>query len=142
MTNIFSLVPAFSLFLLASCATIFTGTTQKVAFSSEPSEAKVLVNGVSCLTPCTLELDKGDKYPVRISKEGYEPQALMTDTRFNPVSLLNFIGILPWVVDLANGSYLDIRPATYSVSLPRSREEPVRSSSEARAPRPAKKPRR
>jgi len=43
-----------------------------VEFSSEPMRATVSVGDLKCITPCTLDLPKGDQY-VRADLEGYKP---------------------------------------------------------------------
>ena len=41
---------------LTSCATILTGTSDKITFNSSPEGAKVLDAGIEkCTTPCTIK---------------------------------------------------------------------------------------
>ena len=45
---------------LTSCATIFTGTTDKITFNSKPEGAKVYYKGYEkCVTPCSFNVNRG-----------------------------------------------------------------------------------
>jgi len=56
-----------------SCATIMKQEWEQLIIETKPAGAVVnLSNGVSCHTPCTLELDRGDSYAVKIKKPGYK----------------------------------------------------------------------
>ena len=66
-----------SLVAVSGCATIFTGTTQKINFSSEPTGAKIFINGVEEGTaPLTATLKKGNEYSIDFKLEGYENKSL------------------------------------------------------------------
>lgn len=104
-----------TLFLLAAvlingCATIFTGSTQRIKFSSEPSGATILINGIEKgITPMDLSLSKPgfSNTTVTFRREGFKDQTFVLDKHFNGISLLNLTLILPWVVDLATGSFMN-----------------------------------
>ena len=52
---------------LASCATLFTGTTQRVPVTSRPERAEVFVDGVSVgFTPVELTLRRNAEYAVDV----------------------------------------------------------------------------
>ena len=68
----FSFIAVASL-ILSSCATIFKGSTDDVNFSSDPSGAKVYVNGMLLgTTPVQLELKSKISYTIEFKKEGYQ----------------------------------------------------------------------
>jgi len=60
--------------LLQNCATIASGTRQRVPVSSRPPGAKVFVDGKeSGYAPLILRLSKKTGHVIRIEKEGYNP---------------------------------------------------------------------
>src|SRR5690606_14191454 len=60
--------------LLANCGTIMHGTTQGVSISSNPTNARVLVDGQPMgQTPATLDLKRKDNHTVRLELDGYQP---------------------------------------------------------------------
>jgi hypothetical protein len=61
------------IFFCFSCATVTRGVNQALTITSSPSGANVtLSTGEECLTPCTLELRRGDDYTVLIELDGYQ----------------------------------------------------------------------
>ncbi len=62
-----------SVFLFQSCATIMHGSSQKITITSNPSGAKIILDGeIMGITPLNLHLKK-KKHLLRIEKEGYNP---------------------------------------------------------------------
>jgi hypothetical protein len=80
---------------LSGCATIARGTGEQVAFDTVPSGAEVRAGvqlprtaegvmpspdmSMGCITPCVLQVKRNDKLAVRITREGYEPEAFYLD---------------------------------------------------------------
>lgn len=63
-----------SVFLFQSCATIMHGTSQKIPITSNPSGAKIIVDGeMMGITPLNLNLKKRKIHLLRIEKDGYNP---------------------------------------------------------------------
>lgn len=57
----------------SGCATIMTGTFQRVEIDSMPSGADVFVNGnFTGITPCEVDLDQGSEPHIVLKKENYE----------------------------------------------------------------------
>ena len=72
MKKIFILL---SLILIASCQSIISGTSEKFNFNSNPSGAKVFINGVEMSqTPLTIALSKCEDYDIIFEKSGYAEQ--------------------------------------------------------------------
>ena len=73
---------------LSGCASIMSGSTQRIKISSSPDNANVVIYDMhntkvwDSTTPATARLKKGDGYfkgalyRVEISKEGYEKQVI------------------------------------------------------------------
>lgn len=104
-----------------SCATIFTGTKDKISFNSTPEGAKVFHKGIEkCTTPCTAEIHRSlAKQTVTFEKEGFVNKEVKLTKTFNPVTLINIIlgGAIGVGVDAATGSLTKYSPKQYTVEL-------------------------
>jgi hypothetical protein len=59
------------------CATVLRGTTEGVGFNSTPSGAEVHTsNGLGCVTPCTLTINKNEEFIATFEKPGFVPQQI------------------------------------------------------------------
>jgi hypothetical protein len=107
------------MFLISSCATLFTGSKQTVQISTLPSGAKVQVNGIDRgTTPTAIKLKKGNEGQVLTLKiDGYETKTFQPETGFNGVSILNLFNILFWGVDAATGALWKYDPKFYEIEL-------------------------
>ena len=89
-------------FGVTGCATVMNGTSQPVAFQSEPAGAIVkLISGQSCTTPCEYQLKRGHDSKVTYTKEGYEPVSVYIQSRTGGATFGNILagGIIGGVVD-------------------------------------------
>lgn len=103
---------------VTGCGLIFTGTTDPVRFSSEPSGAEVKVNGMKVgRTPLEFDVSKSGSQMIQFSKEGYDNQVIATRTTFNPVSILNTICLVCWLVDAVSAGMEEVDPDFYHVDL-------------------------
>ncbi|HEA29490.1 MAG TPA: PEGA domain-containing protein [Leeuwenhoekiella sp.] len=94
---------ALTALLITSCASIFTGAKRKVLFESNPSGAKVYVNGFEKgTTPAQIKVKADDRIDFRL--EDYKERVVVMDSKFNLVSILNGISIIGWGVDALTGS--------------------------------------
>ena len=107
------------LLFMTSCATLFTGTKQTVQISSNPSGAKVQVDGIDRgTTPVALKLKKGnDGQTVTLKSDGYETKIFQPETTFNSVAILNLLNILCWGIDAATGALWKYDPKFYEIEL-------------------------
>lgn len=99
---------AILVFVLTGCATVMTGTSQKIAFSSNVPEAKVFVNNVQVgVTPAVLELATGDgkDVSIRIEAPGYKPYVTVLRKKVTGWVWGNILigGIIGLGVDLITG---------------------------------------
>ncbi|WP_165852270.1 PEGA domain-containing protein [Chryseobacterium pennae] len=104
-----------------SCATIFTGTNDKISFNSTPEGATVFHKGVEkCVTPCTVNIPRSlSKQTVTFEKEGFNHQEVKLDKNFNAVTLLNILfgGAIGVGIDAATGSLTKYSTKKYEVEL-------------------------
>ena len=115
---------------VGGCATVINGTSQPVAFNSEPDGAAVeLIGGMSCTTPCSYELKRGKDSMATIKRAGYKPVKVYIQSRTGGATFGNIIagGIIGGVVDGSNGASNHLYPNPVYVRLVAegSNEEPV-----------------
>ena len=101
-----------SISLFSACATILTGTKQKVSLVTFPAGARVFVDGEdkNVVTPCKIRVRKGASRTYTFQKEGYEVGNVTQKGSFNPTVLVNvFIGgIIGGLIDYASGAWFDL----------------------------------
>lgn len=122
MKNKLSVVLLMGITLSAtSCASIITGTKDKITFNSTPEGAKVFHKGIEkCTTPCTAEIPRSlSKQMVTFEKEGYTNKEVKLTKTFNPVTLVNILlgGAIGVGIDAATGSLTKYSPKEYKVEL-------------------------
>lgn len=104
-----------------SCATIITGTKDKITFNTTPEGAKVIHKGIEkCTTPCTAEIPRSlSKQMVTFEKEGFISKEVKLTKTFNPVALVNILlgGVIGLGIDTATGSLTKYSPKEYKVEL-------------------------
>jgi len=117
-------------FMLSGCATVLNGTSQPVAFESDPTGAGVeLITGLTCTTPCEYSMKRGDDSRVTFTKPGYEPVTVYIQSRTGGSVAGNILagGIIGGVVDASNGASNHLYPDPVSVRMVRagSSDKPV-----------------
>jgi hypothetical protein len=125
---------------LSGCASVVTGTSEVVKIESEPPGATVQIDGRHMgTTPRLVKLHRGGSKQVMLYKEGFEAETLEIGTKINGWFFGNvFLGLLPGIVDMANGSWMWIEPDAVSVTL-RKKGEPRPEPLKPEAPKPEEK---
>jgi hypothetical protein len=106
----FSFITVASLIFL-SCATIFKGSTDTVNFTSEPSQAKVYVNGMLLgTTPVELELASDKTYTLEFKMDGYQTRTVILNNSVGAGWIILDIlgGLIPVVIDAATGNWYEL----------------------------------
>lgn len=109
-----ALMAAAGISLLAGCATIENGRTQKVMLRSVPSGAEVVINSVPVgHTPLRIEFERKNGYSIELKKSGFANgyAVLLPSSRTYDKRLLK------WGVDYATGASNDLVPGDLTVSL-------------------------
>lgn len=111
-----------TLLLTSGCASMMSGTTQPVTFSSSPEGATVTIEGVVLgKTPATITIKKQSTQLVEFEKEGFSKQTVEMGTTFNPWVLGNVIFcmscVLSTTTDYANGAAYEYLPYHYYVTM-------------------------
>jgi len=111
---------ATTILIMNGCATIFKGSTDTVSYSSDPSGAKVYVNGILMgRTPFQLELKSSQTYTIEFRKEGYENRTVILNNSVGGgwIVLDILFGILPIIVDAATGNWYSLDQAHVNAAL-------------------------
>lgn len=104
---------------LSGCATIFSGTTQKLNIKVVDANTQERLTGASCTirnddgnvyaihsNPGTVEVSRnGGELDFTCGKEGYRQGVVMTGNSFNKTTLVNIIFWPGFLVDAATGSH-------------------------------------
>jgi hypothetical protein len=102
--------------LFTSCASVFTGSKRNVLFESNPSGAKVFVNGMEqCISPCNFKVRNDDRVDFRL--EGYKERVVVMDADFNLVAILNGFSLIGWGIDALTGSLQRVNTKYVKVDL-------------------------
>jgi len=98
--------------LLVGCASIITGTSDQVAFNSNPAGAKVTIHpgNVTGVTPFSSKLSKGKEYTCTAEKVGHQTQTLSIGKTFNGWFVGNLLigGIIGGIIDIATGAWFNL----------------------------------
>lgn len=102
------------------CATVLNGTNIDYMTETDPSGANVVfLNGLSCESPCELELRRGSDTRVDITKDGYEPVYVLIQSRLGGSTFGNILlgGGIGAAVDGSNGASNFLAPRPLIVKL-------------------------
>jgi len=98
---------------LTACASIFTGTSQEINVTTDPSGAACQVQrkneviGFIDSTPGAVTVDKSmSDITIVCAKQGYANMGSTADSSFQPVTLANIIlgGVIGIIVDASTGA--------------------------------------
>lgn len=108
--------------LLSSCATVFTGTKDRITFNSNPSGATIYKDGVEqCKTPCTIKVKRSlNDTDIEYKLDGYETRLITLDKEFNIVSVVNLGNLLGWGIDALSGAIMKYDRKVYDITLSKS----------------------
>ena len=115
---------ALAVLLLPACATVTRGTKETYVIESTPSAATVtLSNGKTCVTPCSLKLNRKEEFVARFARDGYQPAEVQVESKIKAgggvaaAGNLFIGGIIGAVVDGTNGSLMDLTPNPLRIQL-------------------------
>ena len=105
---------------LSGCATIISGSTQKVNVTSNPSGAMAKVDGnLAALTPTVFTLERKQDHTVEVSKEGYRTATVILRHTMNGATAGNILagGVIGIGVDAMSGAMYKLIPDRIDVNL-------------------------
>ena len=98
--HIFLLLSVATVFFLQDCATMISGTSQKIPVTGDPSGAKITVDGkVMGVVPLNLRLKRKENHVIRIEKQGYNPLeiVIMSESSSSGLGILGDV-LVGWLV--------------------------------------------
>ena len=107
------------LLVIASCASITTGTTQSVSITSNVDGATIFLDGEQIGTTPFYGVISKNKKQLRIAKEGYQSEIVVLSKSLEPMFWGNIItgGTLGSITDFASGAAYTYSPAAYQIDL-------------------------
>ncbi len=103
----------------SGCATMMSGTTERIRIESEPPGAQVTVDGKTYTTPVDVTLPRGRSHEVAFELPAHEPARRTIRQETNGWTWGNVLigGVIGVVVDEASGAAGDLEPDVVSVRL-------------------------
>lgn len=110
----FQLIAIFVVALfMSSCATILTGTTQRVTIDSYPQGADIIIDGqLMGTTPAKVRLERDlnafidNSKDIRLELNGYYPDGYYLGTDIEPVVVLNVFCPVGFALDAVTGALM------------------------------------
>jgi len=111
---------------VTGCASIVSlanedGLDQKISFNSDPSGAKLFLNGTKPLgeTPFARKIERSENAFVIAKKEGYEDQQIQLTHHFNHWFWGNILlgGLIGSTIDYADDAVIQLDPTTYYITM-------------------------
>ena len=106
--------------LLAGCATLISGTEQKIPITSDPSGAEVIVDGNGTFTtPVDLKLARKDEHTLLVNMPGYHSVRVDVKKKLNWLVAGNalFGGLVGATADVASGATNELSPKRVHVQF-------------------------
>ena len=107
---------------VAACASIMSGTGQKLNIASEPAGAAVLVDGDAIgNTPVVTKLSRNEQHTITVKLDGYQPFELRTKRHMNGWLIGNVVfgGPLGIIIDVVDGAAYKLTPKEIAAQLGR-----------------------
>lgn len=107
------------IFFVSSCATIFSGTKDRIYFTTNVPGARVIIDGIEiCRTPCNENITrKVGESQIEFKLDGYETRVINLSKSLNIVSILNFGNLLGWGIDIVTGAVFKYDRKAYEIEL-------------------------
>ena len=107
--------------ILAGCATIFSGTSDEISFSTNADPVRVYIDGLNVgYTPLKVAVEKkaGKGRVVRFEKAGYKTQEFNLRNKFDAVAILDITSVITsGGIDVLTGAIMEYDPKQYHVEM-------------------------
>jgi hypothetical protein len=106
--------------LSAGCATVIKGTKQDIPIGSDPSGARVTIDGKPAgTTPMTASLPRKRSHMVTVERDGYEVENTIITNSVGGAVAGNIIvgGLIGWGTDAISGGQYNLHPSVVSLKL-------------------------
>jgi hypothetical protein len=89
----------------SGCATMLSGSSQSLHVSSEPSGARVFLNGALVgNTPTILTTRKGEPATIVGQYPGLPDATVVLGKQVDTMAVLNLFNVLGWLIDMSTGA--------------------------------------
>ncbi len=107
--------------VLTGCATIFSGTTDDISFSTNADPVKVYIDGLKVGdTPLKVAVEKkvGQGRLVRFEKAGYKTEEFNLKNKFDTVAILDITSVITsGGIDVLTGAMMEYSPKQYHIEM-------------------------
>lgn len=107
--------------ILAGCATIISGTSNVISFSTNADPVRVYIDGLNVgNTPLKVAVEKkvGKGRVVRFEKAGYMKQEFNLKSKFDTVAILDITSVITsGGIDVITGAIMEYDPRQYHVEM-------------------------
>jgi uncharacterized protein YceK len=124
--------------ILSSCATVLTGTTQRVTIDSTPPGAKIIVDGyLMGTTPARVRLDRDfnaiidDGKDISLELEGFYTDGYFLRADIEPTTILNVFCPFGFALDVVSGAIMRYDSDYYNFRLLPIESAPVQPGSQS-----------
>ncbi len=107
-------------FLMSSCATIVSGSKQRVQFSSNPNAATLFIDEVEVgKTPFEIKLARKSEHTVWLKLDGYQTYETKLTKKFNAWYLGNILlgGLIGIIIDPITGAMYNLSPSEINAQI-------------------------
>jgi hypothetical protein len=104
---------------LSSCATIFTGTKDRISFNTTPPGAMIYIDGLEqCKTPCSILVKRRlEDTEVEFKLDGYDTRIIKLSKDLNIMSVFNLGNLIAWGIDALSGAVMKYDRKSYDIIL-------------------------
>lgn len=119
MNKIFSIILTASVIGFTSCATIFTGTKDRISFNTTPPGAMIYIDGLEqCRTPCSILVKRRiEDTEVEFKLDGYDTRIIKLSKDLNIMSVFNLGNLVAWGIDALSGAVMKYDRKSYDIIL-------------------------
>jgi hypothetical protein len=107
--------------ILSGCATIFSGTSDEISFSTNVDPVRVYIDGLNVGgTPLKVAVEKkvGKGRVVRFEKVGYKTQEFNLKNKFDTIAILDITSVITsGGIDVLTGAIMEYDPKQYHVEM-------------------------
>ena len=107
--------------ILSGCATIFSGTSDEISFSTNVDPVIVYIDGLNVgKTPLKVAVEKkaGRGRLVRFEKAGYKTEEFNLKNKFDTVAILDITSVITsGGIDVLTGAIMEYSPRQYHIEM-------------------------
>ncbi|MDH5445640.1 MAG: PEGA domain-containing protein [Gammaproteobacteria bacterium] len=108
--------------LASGCASMFSGTEQKMKITSDPEGASIYADGLLVgKTPATIKLLKYEYKTITLKKPGYQDENIKLELDYDGINMLNLLNLqlggIGFTVDASTGAMYEYEPGKFQINM-------------------------